>query len=114
MANVMYSKEILEAISHLRARKARPDASRITMYLLKKYGLSNEVVKAAIAICVKESLVFKVEYKGYISYRDASKSNHGRKHAFRSNLITSLLRVFGKLAENSLGKIILASILIIL
>ncbi|XP_038048457.1 histone acetyltransferase KAT6B-like isoform X2 [Patiria miniata] len=64
---------ILETIDSLRRRKARPDLERICHMVERKYGVSAAEVECELERLVDDEVVFKVEYKGSTSYRNASK-----------------------------------------
>lgn len=69
---------ILEAIDQLRRRKARPDSPRICNYMMRRFNVDAKETKSDLQKCVENEIVFKVEYKGDISYRNAAKWN--QKH----------------------------------
>lgn len=69
---------ILEAIDQLRRRKARPDIDRICNFVTKRFAVDSRDTKADLQRCVENSIVYKVEYKGSISYRNAAKKSYGQ------------------------------------
>lgn len=75
---------ILEAIDQLRRRKARPDIDRICNFVTKRFSVDSRDTKADLQRCVDHAIVFKVEYKGSISYRNAAKKTYG--HAKKDSL----------------------------
>lgn len=78
MAGAQYREWILETIDQLRKRKARPDLDRICHMVERKYGLRRTETEANVEKLVDLGAVVKVDYKGNISYRNASRwqKNH--------------------------------------
>merc|ERR1712115_671507 len=80
---------VLNAISVMKGRKARPDTRRLCNWVHRKYGRPvQEVVQEIDSLCAS-SILEKVEYKGSISFRIVSerklhkragrrKSSHGQ------------------------------------
>ncbi|XP_071799896.1 histone acetyltransferase KAT6B-like isoform X1 [Asterias amurensis] len=64
---------ILDTIDSLRRRKARPDLERICHMVERKYGVSAAEVECELERLVDDEVVYKVEYKGSTSYRNAAK-----------------------------------------
>ncbi|KAJ8305725.1 hypothetical protein KUTeg_016270 [Tegillarca granosa] len=75
MSTAKYKEWILQTIDQLRMRKARPDMGRICHMAKRKHGLKYSETEAQLEKLVYEGVVVKVEFKGSISYRNASKSN---------------------------------------
>lgn len=75
MSTAKYKEWILQTIDQLRMRKARPDMGRICHMAKRKHGLKYSETEAQLEKLVYEGIVVKVEFKGSISYRNASKSN---------------------------------------
>lgn len=73
MASNLNKHHILEAIDKLRSRKSRPDVLRIVSYVSKKYDFPKSDIKDYLEMLSKDGTVLKVEFKGSISYRNASK-----------------------------------------
>lgn len=73
MASSLNKTHILEAIDKLRSRKSRPDVLRIVSYVSKKYDFAKNDIKDYLEMLSKDGTVLKVEFKGSISYRNASK-----------------------------------------
>lgn len=82
--NIKNKHHILEAIDQLRRRKARPDIDRICNFVTKRFSVDSRDTKADLQRCVDNAIVFKVEYKGSISYRNAAKKTYG--HAKKDSL----------------------------
>ena len=77
MAKAKYQDWILETIDQLRKRKARPDLERICHMVERKHGPSLGEIKRDLQILVDSGIVFKVDYKGSTSYRNAAKLKRG-------------------------------------
>ena len=73
MVDIPHKEVLLETIDQLRKRKARPDLERICHMLERKHGISFDETKDALAKLVDAAVVFKVDYKGNTSYRNAAK-----------------------------------------
>ncbi|XP_045473865.1 uncharacterized protein LOC123680144 [Harmonia axyridis] len=73
MTSMKNKDRILEAIDQLRHRKARPDATRISNFLFRKYAINAAEARSDLQWCVDNDIVLRVEYKGNISYRNALK-----------------------------------------
>ncbi|XP_059176720.1 uncharacterized protein LOC131956280 [Physella acuta] len=69
---------ILEAINHLKHRKARPDLSRISLRMKRKYLMSFAQTKKLLESLIESGIVVKAVYKNNTSYRDVSKWKKGR------------------------------------
>ncbi|CAL1541556.1 unnamed protein product [Lymnaea stagnalis] len=69
---------ILEAINHLKHRKARPDLSRISLRMKRKYFMSFAQTKKLLESLIESGIVVKAVYKNNTSYRDVSKWKKGR------------------------------------
>lgn len=70
---MVFKERVLEAIDQLRRRKARPDLQRICNYLFRKYSIKLADARNALQWCCDTHAVRRVEYKGNISYRNATK-----------------------------------------
>lgn len=77
MSDIKNRDYILEAIDQLRKRKARPDIQRICNFLTRKFSIDSKDTKSDLQRCVEKEIVYKVEYKGSISYRNAAKKSYG-------------------------------------
>lgn len=77
MSEIKNRDYILEAIDQLRRRKARPDIQRICSFLYRKFAVDCRDTKSDLQRCVEKEIVYKVEYKGSISYRNAAKKSYG-------------------------------------
>lgn len=77
MSEIKNRDYILEAIDQLRRRKARPDIQRICNFLTRKFSIDSKDTKLDLQRCVEKEIVYKVEYKGSISYRNAAKKSYG-------------------------------------
>lgn len=69
---------ILEAINHLKHRKARPDLSRISLRMKRKHQMSFAQTKKLLDSLIECGIVVKAVYKNNTSYRDVSKWKKGR------------------------------------
>ncbi|KAH9515401.1 hypothetical protein Btru_014368 [Bulinus truncatus] len=69
---------ILEAINHLKHRKARPDLSRISLRMKRKYLMSFAQTRKLLDSLIESGIVVKAVYKNNTSYRDVSKWKKGR------------------------------------
>ncbi|CAG5117281.1 unnamed protein product [Candidula unifasciata] len=69
---------ILEAINHLKHRKARPDLSRISLRMKRKYQMSFAQTKKLLESLIECGIVVKAVYKNNTSYRDVSQWKKGR------------------------------------
>ncbi|KAI8787076.1 histone acetyltransferase KAT6B [Biomphalaria glabrata] len=69
---------ILETINHLKHRKARPDLSRISLRMKKRYFMSFAQTKSLLESLIESGIVVKAVYKNNTSYRDVSKWKKGR------------------------------------
>lgn len=77
MFSQQLKRNIIQAIDHLRNRKARPDLHRICNMLKRRHHFSFADTARCIEYLLNMGIVIKVEYKGSISYRDASKWKKG-------------------------------------
>ncbi|CAG4937974.1 unnamed protein product [Colias eurytheme] len=91
MSEIKYKNQILAAIDHLRARKSRPDISRICKFMLKCYKVAPKDTKADLKRCLKEKSIYKVDYKDNVSYRNAAKwrKKTSKNHTMSSSAIAS-------------------------
>ena len=69
---------ILEAINHLKHRKARPDMARISLRMKRKYQMGFAQTKKLLDSLIESGIVVKAVYKNNTSYRDVSKWKKGR------------------------------------
>ena len=69
---------ILEAINHLKHRKARPDLTRISLRMKRKHQVEFAQTKKLLESLIESGLVVKAVYKNNTSYRDCSKWKKGR------------------------------------
>lgn len=103
---IKHREKILEAIDQLRKRKARPDSIRICNYMQRRFNVDQEETKQNLEKCIKSEIVFKVEYKGDISYRNAAKWH--QKH--RSGDIIDSTIYSDKKVRGSFSKIVSLSV----
>ncbi|XP_056644863.1 polyhomeotic-like protein 2 [Diorhabda sublineata] len=80
MSTINRRDNVLEAIDQMRRRKARPDSERICKYLNRRFYVNVQEAKNDLDWCVANKYVFKVEYKGRISYRIAAKKNAQQRY----------------------------------
>ncbi|GFO19292.1 histone acetyltransferase kat6b-like [Plakobranchus ocellatus] len=81
MGNLVQDNEkdwILEAINHLKHRKARPDLSRISLRMKRKYQINFAQTKKLLESLIESGIVVKAVYKNNTSYRDVSKWKKGK------------------------------------
>ncbi|RUS85174.1 hypothetical protein EGW08_007078 [Elysia chlorotica] len=81
MSNIVQDSEkewILEAINHLKHRKARPDLSRISLRMKRKYQINFAQTKKLLESLIESGIVVKAVYKNNTSYRDVSKWKKGK------------------------------------
>ena len=81
MVNFVQDSEkewILEAINHLKHRKARPDLSRISLRMKRKYQINFAQTKKLLESLIESGIVVKAVYKNNTSYRDVSKWKKGK------------------------------------
>ena len=64
---------VLQAIEHLRHRKARPDLEGIKNYAFRRYGIDPVTCSTDIEELILTEHIVKVEFKGRTSYRNAAK-----------------------------------------
>ncbi|BFY99217.1 hypothetical protein BsWGS_02257 [Bradybaena similaris] len=69
---------ILEAINHLKHRKARPDLSRISLRMKRRHQMSFAQTKKLLESLIECGIVVKAVYKNNTSYRDVSQWKKGR------------------------------------
>lgn len=79
MSDIKNKNYILATIDQLRARKSRPDINRICKFMLKSYKVAPRETKADLRRCVSAKVVYKVDYKDNVSYRNAAKWKRERK-----------------------------------
>lgn len=77
MSEIKNRDYILEAIDQLRRRKARPDIQRICNFVTRRFSVDSKDTKIDLQRCVEKEIVYKVEYKGSISYRNAARKSYG-------------------------------------
>lgn len=73
MSEIKHKSQILATIDHLRGRKARPDIDRICTFMSKRFKVGTKETKAELKRCINTQAVFKVVYKGNVSYRNAAR-----------------------------------------
>ncbi|GFR84184.1 histone acetyltransferase KAT6B-like [Elysia marginata] len=81
MGNIVQDCErewILEAINHLKHRKARPDLSRISLRMKRKHQINFAQTKKLLESLIESGIVVKAVYKNNTSYRDVSKWKKGK------------------------------------
>ncbi|KAL3869037.1 hypothetical protein ACJMK2_041781 [Sinanodonta woodiana] len=86
MTSSVHKDRILRIIDQLRQRKARPDMERICHMVARKYGLSYADTETYVEKLVDSGALIKVDFKGSISYRNASRL---RKKSYRVNVLNS-------------------------
>lgn len=103
MLGIKFKDVILETIDQLRKRKARPDLDRISNMLQRKHGISFEDTEAILEKLVDSEVVFKVDYKGSTSYRNAAKwrINHIGGQVHNSNQSNQKIRALGQQPSNN-------------
>lgn len=72
---------VLDTVDLLRQRKARPDFERISRMLERLHGLTPKETKESLEALVNEKKLFKVHFKGNISYRRYSPGDGDRNSA---------------------------------
>ena len=94
MTSPYIKSKILQAIEHLRARKARPDLHRICNQLRRRHNCSIAETTRCVDHLLDTGIIIKVEYKGSMSYRDASKWKRGHVagHIINSNTLVAKLQ----------------------
>ncbi|XP_041356602.1 histone acetyltransferase KAT6B-like isoform X2 [Gigantopelta aegis] len=94
MATVKSKEWILDAIDHLRMRKARPDIHRICLMLKRKHGLPFPDTVTCLEDLVHAGTVLKVDFKGNTSYRNAAKwkQNSLGGHLLNSTTVSEILK----------------------
>ncbi|KAK7100440.1 hypothetical protein V1264_023399 [Littorina saxatilis] len=94
MASPYIKRHILNAIEHLRARKARPDLHRICNQLKRRHNCAIHETTRCIDHLMDMGIVIKVEYKGSMSYRDASKWKRGHVagHIMNTNALVAKIQ----------------------
>lgn len=82
IVSIMYNESekewILEAINHLKRRKARPDFTRISLRMKRKHQFTFIQTRRLLDSLVESGFVVKAVYKNNTSYRDVSKWKKGR------------------------------------
>lgn len=104
---------VLQSINKLRKRKARPDLLKLDTHLRKKFRFEQPQVEDTINDMLSSGRIYKVEYKGEISYRNPEKwsnwrSGHVVEGSFNNQRITPVERlnmVMKKLIECDKKKI---------
>ncbi|XP_025110833.1 chromodomain-helicase-DNA-binding protein Mi-2 homolog [Pomacea canaliculata] len=94
MASINPKRFILQAIEHLRGRKARPDLHRICNMLKKRHSFNFADTTRCIENLMDMGIIIKVEYKGSISYRDAArwKKGHVAGQIINSDVLVSKIQ----------------------
>lgn len=64
---------VIQAIEHLKHRKARPDLEGIKNYAFRRHGIDPEKCCADVDELIDSEHIIKVEFKGRTSYRNAAK-----------------------------------------
>lgn len=64
---------VLQAIEHLRHRKARPDLEGIKSYAFRRFGIDPVTCTADVEELIQTEHIIRVEFKGRTSYRNAAK-----------------------------------------
>ena len=64
---------VIQAIEHLKHRKARPDLEGIKNYAFRRHGIDPVTCCADVDELIDSEHIIKVEFKGRTSYRNASK-----------------------------------------
>lgn len=111
MSEIKNRDYILEAIDQLRRRKARPDVNRICNFVTRRFSVDSKDTKIDLQRCVEKEIVYKVEYKGSISYRNAARKSYGtikRDSMPGSDVIVKTdARVFASIVETAMAELIL-------
>ncbi|GAB1597498.1 uncharacterized protein DDB_G0287625-like [Argonauta hians] len=107
MLELKFKDVILETIDHLRKRKARPDLGHIGNMMQRKHGISFEDTVATLDKLVESEVVYKVDYKGSTSYRNAAKwrTNHASGQIHNANQSNQKIRALGQQPINNLTSI---------
>ena len=95
---------ILEAINHLKHRKARPDFTRISLRMKRKYQMGVTQTKKLLESLIESGIVIKVVYKNSTSYRDGSKWKKGRLGGQIMNSSRMLKRFIKAIRETETSK----------
>ncbi|XP_012938834.1 uncharacterized protein LOC101856808 isoform X2 [Aplysia californica] len=95
---------ILEAINHLKHRKARPDLPHISLRMKRKHQMSFPQTKKLLDSLIECGFVVQAEYKNKISYRDVSKWKKGRLGGQIMNSSKMLKRFIKAIRENEASK----------
>jgi len=64
---------VLQAIEHLRHRKARPDLEGIKSYAFRRFGIDPVTCTTDVEELIQTEHIIRVEFKGRTSYRNAAK-----------------------------------------
>jgi len=64
---------VLQAIEHLRHRKARPDLEGIKSYAFRRFGIDPVTCTSDVEELIQTEHIIRVEFKGRTSYRNAAK-----------------------------------------
>ncbi|KAL7307126.1 hypothetical protein TKK_0000853 [Trichogramma kaykai] len=91
---VPFGRKLLASIDSIRQRKARPNQNNLINYMLKNYKIDGEETLITIKKMIELEHVVEVNYKGFISYRNASNWKRfplykNRPEAFRKDKINS-------------------------
>jgi len=74
LSKAHHAGQILSTIDdELRKRKAHPNLSRICHIVQRQHKLTPEQTRAELDVLVSEKLIVKVDLKGTVSYRNATK-----------------------------------------
>lgn len=95
---------LLETIDSLRARKARPDKTRICAAVQRKYGFDSDQTLQAIEHAVLDSAVLRVRYKDGYSYRNPGRSMKPKRGPGQGAAGSSIAKHRVLLAVRRLGK----------
>ncbi|CAB0030544.1 unnamed protein product [Trichogramma brassicae] len=91
---VPYGRKLLRSIDLLRRRKARPDQNRLIGFMLRTHKIDGPDTMKTIRKLIELEEVIEVNYKGSISYRNASNWSRlplykNRPEGFRKDKINS-------------------------
>lgn len=93
---------VLDTVDLLRQRKARPDFDRISRMLERFHGLTSKETHESLETLVQENKLYKVHFKGNISYRrhhiDGDRNNlpHKQVNHTTSNRIIQAIKTITK------------------
>ena len=71
--------DLLTLIDGLRARKARPDKTRIVSSAMRKHGVGKDETLMVLDAAVQDAVVLRVRYKDGFSYRNPGRSIKGKR-----------------------------------